>query len=217
MHQARTDPENGFETATAWEEMGGGHAAQHCAAVALIGLKEYEPAAARLEALAKEMKMASNAERAAILAQAGTAWYEADKYDRAYAVQTAALKLTPKDPELLIDRAMTLAGAKNYWEAIDDLNKVLDDHPDRYEAHILRASAYRYVNALPLAREDAEAAYRLAPDKPEVLLEYGNVLRLQGDNDRARQMWLRLVQRHGGTPAAAAARRNLELLDVKRN
>jgi tetratricopeptide (TPR) repeat protein len=217
MNQTRTDPEAAFESATAWLELGGAEAARHCAAVALIGLGQFAQAAARLQALATDMKSADDATRASILGQAGTAWYRADDYDQAYAAQSAALKLAPTDPELLIDRAMTLAGAKNYWEAIDDLNNVIDRDPERYDAHIMRASAYRYVDSLPLAREDAEAAYRLAPDRPEVLLEYGNVLRLDGKPDQARQMWLRLIQLHDGTPASDSARRNLELLDVKAN
>ena len=215
MRLARTDPGQGFEVALAWQDLGGGQAAQHCVAVALIGLNQFVQAAERLEALAAAMLPASDAHRAAILGQAGTAWFSAEDYDRAYAAQSAALKLSPGDPELLVDRAMTLAGAKNYWEAIDDLNRVIDANPNRYDALILRASAYRFVDALPLAREDAEAAYRLAPDRPDVLLEYGIQLRLAGDPDGARKAWLRLLQLHDGTPASDTARRNLELLDVK--
>lgn len=215
MRLARTDPGQGFEVALAWQDLGGGHAAQHCVAVALIGLNQFVQAAERLEALAAAILPASDAHRAAILGQAGTAWFRAEHYDRAFAAQSAALKLTPDDPELLVDRAMTLAGAKNYWEAIDDLNRVIEDNPNRYDALILRASAYRFVDALPLAREDAEAAYRLAPDRPDVLLEYGIQLRLGGDPDGARQAWLRLIHLHEGTPASDSARRNLELLDVK--
>lgn len=215
MRLARTDPDQGFEVALAWQDLGGGQAAQHCVAVAMIGLNQFVQAAERLESLAAAMLPASDAHRSAVLGQAGTAWFSAEKYDRAYAAQSAALKLTPDDPELLVDRAMTLAGAKNYWEAIDDLNRVIDANPNRYGALILRASAYRFVDALPLAREDAAAAYRLAPDRPDVLLEYGIQLRLADDRNGARQAWLRLIQLHDGTPASDAARRNLELLDVK--
>ena len=215
MRLARTDPGTAFETALAWQELGGGDAARHCSAVALIGLEQYAQAATRLEALAKAMTAADAPSRAAIMGQAGTAWFQAEDYDRAFAAQSAALEQAPNDLELLIDRAMTLAGAKNYWEAIDDLNRVIEADPSRYDALILRASAYRFVDALPLAREDAEAAAHIAPDRPDVLLEYGIQLRLAGENDAARQQWLRLIRLHDGTPASDAARRNLELLDVK--
>ena len=38
MALVEEDAEEAFETALAWESMGGGNAARHCAAVALIGL-----------------------------------------------------------------------------------------------------------------------------------------------------------------------------------
>lgn len=213
MRQARIDPDRGLAAALVWRDRGGGDAARHCAAVALIGLGRHVQAAARLEALAGDMKNTGG--RAAILAQAGAAWFQAGDYARAHASQSAALTLSPGDPEILIDRAMTLAGAKNYWEAIDDLNRVVAADRENFAALVLRASAYRYVDALELAREDAAAAFRLAPSRPEILLEYGIILRLSGDRDGARRHWLTLIRRHDGIPAADTARRNLELLDLR--
>jgi len=215
MRRARADPAQGFEAALAWRDRGGGNAARHCAAVALIGLGQHVQAAERLEALAGDMTGAGGADRAAILAQAGATWFQAGDYARAHAAQSAALTLTPGDPEILIDRALTLAETRNYWEAIDDLNRVVGTDSENVAALVLRASAYRYVDALELAREDAEAAFRLAPDRPEILLEYGILLRLAGDLDGARRHWLKLIRLHDGTPASDTARRNLELLDTR--
>ena len=70
MRLARTDPNTAFEAALAWQELGGGEAARHCSAVALIGLGQYGQAATRLEDLAKAMKAADGPSRAAILGQA---------------------------------------------------------------------------------------------------------------------------------------------------
>ena len=215
MRLSLTDPDAALEAALAWQDMGGGGAAHHCVAATFFSLGQYEQAADRFQALAEQMQEASLAERAAVLAQAGTAWFRADDLERAFAMQSAALKLAPDDVEIRIDRAMTLAGAKNYWEAIDDLDKVIDVNPERTEALVLRASAYRFVDAIPLARQDVEAALRLAPDRPAVLLEYGILQRLAGERDGAREAWLKLIQLYEGTPAADAAQRNLELLDVK--
>ena len=213
MRRARTDPDQGLETALAWQERGGGVAARHCAAVSLIRLGQYAQAAQRLKALAGDMKDAGAADRAAILAQAGTAWFQAGDFTRAHAMQSAALALSPGDPEILIDRALTLAGEKKYWEAIDDLNQVVNADSDNFAALALRASAYRFVDVLGLAREDAAAAYRLAPERPEILLEYGIILRLAGDFDGARRHWLTLIRLHDGTPAADVTRRNLARMD----
>lgn len=215
LRLAQTDPNAALETALAWQDMGGGGAAQHCVAVTLFNLGQFAQAAERFEKLAGSSNGAPASARAEMLAQAGTAWFRADNLKRAYAVQSEALKLAPANGDILIDRAMTLAGARNYWEAIDDLNKVIAETPDSVDALILRASAYRFVDAMPLAREDAEKAMRLAPERPEVLLEYGILQRLAGDLDGARKSWLKLIQLHEGTPAADVARRNLELLDVQ--
>ena len=54
MATARRRPQDGFEDAIAWRAEGGGTAADHCAAVALIGLEQYSEAANRLERLAQD-------------------------------------------------------------------------------------------------------------------------------------------------------------------
>jgi len=70
LSTARTYPEQGFELAGRWEGLGGGEAAKHCAAVALIGLHQYPEAAQRLMALALSSKQSADI-RAGMLAQAG--------------------------------------------------------------------------------------------------------------------------------------------------
>jgi tetratricopeptide (TPR) repeat protein len=214
MRRARADPDQGLETALAWQERGGGVAARHCAAVSLIGLGQHAQAARRLAALAGDMRDAGAADRAAILAQAGNAWIQAGDYPRAHTTLTAALALSSDDAEILTDRAIISAGMKQYWDAIDDLNRVVGADPDNVAARILRASAYRLVDVPELAREDAAAAFRQAPERPEVLLEYGIILRLAGDRDGARRHWANLIRLHDGAPAAEVARRNLARLNL---
>lgn len=216
MRLARTNPEQGLETALTWSELGGGAAADHCAAAAMMGLKRYSQAAKRFEALVQKLPAdAPGAARANILAQAGRAWIAAGDGDQALRTQNAAITLDAKNVEIRIDRAVTLAGLGQHWEAIDDLNAALDLDPTAVEALALRANAYRYVDALPLARQDAESALRLNPRHPEALLEYGIILRLAGDFDGARKAWVRLAQDQDGRPIAELARRNLEKLDVR--
>src|SRR5690242_20051715 len=55
MQLATQDPASARNMATAWQGRGGGHPAEHCFAVALIGLKQYRDAATRLESLAQAM------------------------------------------------------------------------------------------------------------------------------------------------------------------
>ena len=221
------DAEQAFETGLAWQDNGGGDGALHCIAVALIGMGHFKEGARRLEALAPAMEAETTpALRAEVLAQAGQAWLRADNLDRAFAVQTAALKLAQPGSmafaEILIDRAITLAQANHFWESIDDLNMATelvrdlnDGGPEQTFSLVLRASAYRFVDVLLLALEDVEAALALSPDYPEALLERGIIRRLMADDAGARNDWLTLMRLHNGTPAAEAARRNIEKLDIK--
>ena len=130
-------------------------------------------------------------------------------------MQSTALQLDPKNLELWVDRSVALATGENYWEAIDDLNRALELDPARADVLILRASAYRYVDALDLALEDVTQALALSPESADGLLERGILRRLIGDQAGARVDWLAAATLGAGTPAADAARTNLELMDVK--
>lgn len=215
MTLARESPEDGFESALAWQAVGGGVAAQHCAAVALIELGEFGEAASRLEKIATDVPADKPWLAAELLGQAGRAWLMVEDVDRAYSAQTAALGLEPDNVELLIDRSIALATAGRYWEALDDLNRASELAPDRADILVLRATAYRYVEGLELAMEDVERALRLDPENPDALLERGILRRLTGDADGARRDWLRVAALVPDTPVAEAARRNLENLDLK--
>jgi tetratricopeptide (TPR) repeat protein len=215
MAMTRSQPELALESASAWEAVGGAEAAQHCAAVALLGLGRYADAATRLENLAVHIGDQHTGLQGDLLAQAGQAWLLADDTNRAYSAQSAAIKLHPNDVELYIDRAITLATAKRYWEAIDDLNEAETLAPNRGDVLIFRASAYRFVEANDMALHDVERGLQLDPDNPEGLLERGILRRLAGDDTGARQDWLRVVTVAADTPAAEAAQANLAALDVK--
>jgi regulator of sirC expression with transglutaminase-like and TPR domain len=215
LRQVDKDAAAAFETANSWGERGGGFAARHCAALALLKLEKYEQAATRLEELAADMTRGEGDLTADALAQAAQAWLMARKPERAHAVLTTALKLRPREVDLWIDRALALAEAKNYWEAIDDLNRALELNPKRADAHVLRASAYRYVDSLELAAEDLAAALALDPRNPDALAERGIVRRLTNDAAGARQDWLTVLRTAPDSPAAEIARDNLAKLDVK--
>ena len=215
MLLARKAPREALESAQVWEDQGGGSAARHCYAVALLALGQYSDAGTRFEELAAELTGEEARLRADALAQAGQAWLLGDQMERAYAAQSSALELAPKNVELWIDRAMTAAISQNYWEAIDDLNEAENLAPERPDIFIFRASAYRYVDALDLAKEDIARGLELDPNNAEALLERGILRRLTGDPEGARADWLKVVSLIQNTPAAEAAQANLEALDVK--
>lgn len=206
---AKSNPQAAYEDAQTWVSLGGGFPAQHCAAVALVGLKRYAEAATQLQGLASAMMREGPEMRADALEQAGQTWLLGNRPADAKADFDAALALMPKAAELLIDRAEALALEGKFFDAIDDLNAVLDQSPNRVDALVYRASAYRQLGSLDLALDDAERALRLDPNSAPGLLERGNIRRLKDDDAGAKADWQHVVQLAPGTPAAQSAQDNL--------
>jgi tetratricopeptide (TPR) repeat protein len=211
---AKQDPSAAQSLARAWHERGGAHPADHCAAVALVGLKEYKEAADRLEALAQDMTTAPAGLRADVLDQAGQAWLLAGDPVRAYAASGQAVSLQPNNPDLLVDRAEAAASAGYFDKAVADLDHVLKIDPGRVDALIYRASANRALDRLDPALADIEKALSDAPNSVPALLERGNIRRLKGDDKGAREDWERIGQLAPGSQADMAARANIERLDL---
>ena len=216
MTLARDAPADGLESAMSWAARDGGDGARHCAAVALIELGQYREAAQRLERLAADLRDTENtALRLGVLVQADQAWILAGDTTRADAVQSAALDIAPDDVELLLDRGITRATAKKYRAAVDDFTRALDLAPGRPDVLVLRASAYRSLDALDLPQAHIALALTRVPDNQDALLERGMLRRLSGDAAGARGDWFRVIDLAEGTPTAAAARANLARLDIK--
>jgi tetratricopeptide (TPR) repeat protein len=215
MDLAKTDPGAARDMAAKWAAQGGAHPADHCYAVALIGLHQYQSAADRLDKLAQAMlTTAPDSLRAEVLDQAGQAWLLAGDAARSYNDTSAALALTPNDPDILIDRAEAAGEAGWFDKAVADLDAVLKADPHRVDALIYRATAYRALNQLGPALADADAAVRLAPNSAQAVLERGNIRRLKGDLDGARQDWHAAMTLAPGSAAALAAKTNLAHLDT---
>lgn len=215
METVLRNPDGAFENALAWSYEGGGFPARHCAASALLALEHYAEAAIRLEQMAEDMTGSEAQLRPDVLRQAGRAWLLQGDLERALADFTTAIKIAPRDPLLLKDRGTVLALAGLYWEAIDDLNLILETDPDDVDALIMRAGAYRFLESGELAMEDVERALTIDPDNVDALAERGNLRRLMGDDQGAHDDWVRVLQIAPDSPAADASRANIEKLDVK--
>lgn len=208
-------PQEGLERAKLWAAQGGGFYAEHCVAMALFALHDYAAAADRFQTLATAMLGMPAVERAQALDQAGQAWLDALRPDRAKAAFDAAIQLDGESADLLIDRSEAYAGMKQWWDALDDLNRAIDLSPDRADAYIYRAAAYRAVNALDLALQDVQHGLSLAPDSPTGLLERGIIRGLKGDAAGAREDWQRVRLLAPDTTQAKAATEELAKLDAK--
>jgi tetratricopeptide (TPR) repeat protein len=186
--------------------------AEHCAAAALLAMGELERAADMLE----RQGMAAGrpaAERASLLAQAGQVWLMAGDAERAFAAATLGLVITPDDVELLTDRAVAAASLGRNFEAIDDLNKVIDLDPARAEAFVYRAGAWRQAGRAELAADDIARALAIDPGNAEAYLERGLLRAAAGRPAEARADWLRAAERAPGSPTEELARRQIEALD----
>jgi tetratricopeptide (TPR) repeat protein len=217
MGLARRDPHAALDFAEAWRGRGGAHPAEHCAAVALIGLKRYKEAASRLETLGHAMEKAPSSLRAGVFDQASQAWLLAGDGLSAYAAAGEALALTPNDPELLIDRAEAAGLSKQFDKALPDLDQVLKVNPNRVDALVYRAAAYRALKRLDPALADAEKALALSPNLASALLERGNIRSLRGDTAGARADWQRILAVAPESPEAATAKANLAALASEPN
>jgi len=206
-------PEEALTEAQAWRDQGGGLAARHCLALALVALRRYSDAAKELEALAGDVADKNEATRIGVLGQAGNAWLLAGRPERARPLFAAAIALSPDDPDLRIDRARAAGSLGDFDAALSDLDYAFAVDPERDDALALRASARRRLGDRERALEDAEMALIINPNNTGALLERGILRFLAGDTDGARADWRRLIEAAPGTPAADAARANLKKLD----
>jgi tetratricopeptide (TPR) repeat protein len=217
LQLSRKQPDKAIEMAGKWIGLGGGEAAKHCQALALVGLKEWGEGALRLEELARESKQGSSV-RANMLAQAGHAWVLQGELSRAYAAQTTAIQIipqgTPQHVELLLDRAGTLAEAGEYDDALKDVTAALKIQPNNPQIMAFRASANRLRGNLEEAMADAERAVALGPQNVAALLERGNMYRMERRLDDARKDWLRILEIDPDSAEGDAARANIERIDV---
>lgn len=202
---AGSNPRAGLREAESLLRAGAEQAGEHCAAAANLALGQPAEAAARLERLGNATEAPSQL-RAAWLAQAGQAWLMAGDATRAYSAATLALVLVPDDPDLLTDRAVAAATLNRPFDAIDDLNKVIDLDPARAEALVLRASAWRQAGRAELAADDIARALAIDPGNPEAFVERGMLRAASGDYASARGDFLRAAELAPGTPTEELAR-----------
>ena len=208
------DAAGALDSAVEWEKQGGGDAARHCKALALIRTGQVEDGALELERVAEAMPQVKAPLAAELFAQAGQAWIKAGNPQRALYAQNQGLKLNPKDVELLIDRALTYGSSGMYFESLDDLNAAIDLAPDNPDVYAMRAAAYRQLENPDLAEDNINQALKLSPSHPGALLERGYLRRARGDLKGAREDWLTVIQVMPGTDIANEAQKNIEKLDI---
>lgn len=175
LETIETDPAAGYEFGLQWSYQGNRPAARQCTALALIELGQPAEGAARLETLANATDGGSLEQRAVYLTQAGNAWFQAGAPEAAELAFTNALKLSPQDPSLFIDRASARLAEEKFGDAIKDLDTALGLQPGNTTAHQLRAKAYLVLEQFDNAEADVRAAMQAEPENIDILLLRGDV------------------------------------------
>ena len=211
---AERAPDAAFDSALTWEDRGGGDMARLCQAMALFHQGQFQAAATRLEDLVPTLGSNTAEGAASLFARAGWAWLRAGNSDRAERAYGAALERTPRDPELLIDRAFARAEAQRYQDAVEDLDRAIAIAPNSAEPYVYRSGAYRSLGKQDKAMDDVQHALALEPSNPEALLLRGNLRAAGGNKDGARADWQMVTKVDPDTANARAASDNLKRLQT---
>jgi tetratricopeptide (TPR) repeat protein len=212
--KAQADPEQAFEDALAWRDLGGGGPAEHCIAMSLLALGYSEDAASRLDALSRRADAGTPDQRTDLLLQAGDAWMDARRGRIAVDTYSAALMLTPRRADVWAARAQARMMIEDWEMAVSDLDAALTFENNNPEYYVLRSAARKALGQDALAREDIDSALRYDPDNPDALAERGMMRVAIGDENGARQDWIGVLTLAPESPAADVARLGIEQMEV---
>ncbi|HWM60982.1 MAG TPA: hypothetical protein VNN98_02470 [Rhizomicrobium sp.] len=212
LADSSASPALALTDAEAWAKSGGGVPADHCAALALVSLKRYAEAGARLDRIAGGRAVPGGEFRVALFDQAGNAWLLAGDGARAVQSFSSALTLSAGDADLFADLARAQAMVRNWHEVDLDLNAALQLSPRRADLLVLRASARRALKRYEEARVDIEAALKLRPGDGDALVERGLLRKQLGDIGGARRDF-QAALKTASSEAAAEARENIDALN----
>jgi tetratricopeptide (TPR) repeat protein len=158
-----TAPLEAYEDGLVWRSQSGGVYAEQCLALAKIANGDVAAGASRLAALASAPDVGDSDQRALLLAKAANAWLMIDEFDPALQALNAALVLKPAEVDLLIDRARTFAGLRQWAKAQEDLTLALSKRTSDTLIFRLRAEAFLQQANYDAAQRDIVEAMRLAP------------------------------------------------------
>lgn len=211
---AHSDASTAYEQALAWHDAGGGAAAVHCSALALVQLKQYGEAAFKLDQLARAPETGDADLRSDLLDQAGNAWMLAGQSRKAETSLSTAIALEAS-ADLYGDRARARAQARNWAGAEADLGTALSKDPFRADFLVLRASARHAMGRKKEARDDIERALQIDPHYADALVERGGMKLEAGDKAGARADWQIVLATQPKSAAAASARARIEKLEIR--
>jgi tetratricopeptide (TPR) repeat protein len=213
-------PSRAEAEAAAWRRAGGGAAAGHCQALALMALGADLRAAELLVDIAASDRTLPESVRATLLIEAGELFLGLGALEAGQAAAAQARKLAPDARPALALSARLKAEAGDWPGAVADLDRALADSAPDAELLALRASAQIRLGRLVAARSDLLWAAEIDPDLAVIWLERGTLAAAEGNADAARAAWLKAIELSRDSPDAAvaeAARLRIQKLEAGGN
>ena len=227
MDLVEQSADKAINEALIWQNEQGGVPARHCEAYGLFAAGEFKEAAARMEAIAEDMRVgkgmpvrsgkrlvATAPMLADMYGQAATAWLLALEITKAETAIDTALSLavagSAQEADLIVERARIAAADEDFGLAFEDLKKVYANDPQRKNLLVLIAAAARGIGNFVEAISSLEEYLKIYPAETNGYLEYGNLMDAMGKQSDARENWLKVLELSETGPDADAARKNLE-------
>jgi tetratricopeptide (TPR) repeat protein len=217
---AEADPARAEVEAQRWERAGGGAAARHCRALALLAQGAEASAAKLMVEIAGTERTLPDEVRAEMLVEAGDIYLGLGALAPAREAATQALRLARDPRPALTLSARLKAEAEDWRGAVADLDAALARGAPDAGLLVLRASARRHLGDRRGAGEDLRRAADIAPHLPSVWLERGALAAEAGDAEAARAAWLKAIEfdragdGEGGGVVAEAARLRIQRLEA---
>ena len=214
LDMIETDPQRAEREAGDWARYGGGSAARHCYALALIAIGAPSRGIDELLGIAAEEVDLEPDARADILAQAGDLLLEEGDRVTATVVVEQALRLDARNAASLALRARLKLDSGDLRAAVRDLDEALRLKPGSPRFLALRASAFRRLGQHIEARDDAAFATEAAPDDPAAWLERGRNEAALWDLNSARYSFLEAIELDREGDIGTAARLALQRMEA---
>ncbi len=147
-------PDIAAAEAQAWIKNNGGNDAHLCRAFAQGARGMHEDAAREFWALASGFDKRDKGRGVMMHNLSGKEFLAAKDAKNAEGQFASVLKIAPMNSAALIGRAETLMMSEKYWDALDDLNRVLKNNPKNADALRQRGLAWVHLGNDKNAQED---------------------------------------------------------------
>lgn len=221
------DNESAISLARKWYVEGGNVAAQHCEALALYELNNYNEAAQLFDMIVDKLVRGEGVGKFAFKNRellkiqlyylSGLAWHSAGELDKAYQSLSASIIDLPVNStfayDIYLERAHVQVERDDAENAIEDYTRALDLNSEKIDGFLYRARAFRKLQQHLKARLDLNAALTIEPRHPDLLFESAINYRMLRENKKALLEWNKIIDAYPDSHWQQLAQQNINLMD----